>query len=223
MRDTAYYTYLLRCGDGSLYTGITTHLGRRLAQHTGQVPGGAKYTAAHPPVGLEAAWLSQDRAGASRLEHRLKALTKAEKEGLIGGRVPDKLNLAPHPRVPITQDGGILMLFIGYPNCSTCKKAQKFLDDQGAVYEFRNIRSDAPTLEELRIWHHKSGLPLKRFFNTNGILYSTQKLARRLPAMTEAEQLQLLASNGMMVKRPLLIGEDFVLVGFQQDQWAEKL
>lgn len=215
----AYYTYLLRCGDGSLYTGITTDLRRRLAQHRGQGGKGARYTAAHPPVGLEAAWASPGRAGASRLEYRLKALTKGEKEGLLRGRVPPRLDLSPHPRIPITQEGEILMLFLCYPGCTTCQRAGKFLDAQGAAYVFRNIKTEPPTLEELRGWHAKSGLPLKKFFNTSGQLYRSLGLAARLPAMSEEEQLALLATDGMLVKRPLLVGETFVLAGFREEAW----
>lgn len=115
------------------------------------------------------------------------------------------------------------MLFLCYPKCSTCRKAQAFLDARGAAYDLRDIRENNPTEDELRRWHAKSGLPLKRFFNTSGIPYRELGLSAKLPAMSEDEQFALLATNGMLVKRPLLIGEDFVLVGFREAEWAEKL
>ena len=115
------------------------------------------------------------------------------------------------------------MLFLCYPKCSTCRKAQAFLDARGAAYDLRDIRENNPTEDELRRWHAKSGLPLKRFFNTSGIPYRELGLSAKLPAMSEDEQFALLATNGMLVKRPLLIGEDFVLVGFREAEWAEIL
>ena len=115
------------------------------------------------------------------------------------------------------------MLFLCYPKCSTCRKAQAFLDARGAAYDLRDIRENNPTGDELRRWHAKSCLPLKRFFNTSGIPYRELGLSAKLPAMSEDEQFALLATNGMLVKRPLLIGEDFVLVGFREAEWAEKL
>lgn len=115
------------------------------------------------------------------------------------------------------------MLFLCYPKCSTCRKAQAFLDAHGAAYDLRDIRENNPTEEELRRWHAMSGLPLKRLFNTSGIPYRELGLSAKLPAMSEDEQFALLATNGMLVKRPLLIGEDFALVGFREAEWAEKL
>ena len=115
------------------------------------------------------------------------------------------------------------MLFVHYPKCSTCKKAAKWLDDQGVAYDARHIVEDNPTAEELRAWHRKSGLPLRRFFNTSGMLYRSMGLKDKLPAMSEDEMFQLLASDGMLVKRPLLVGNDFVLTGFKEAEWAEKL
>ncbi len=115
------------------------------------------------------------------------------------------------------------MKFIGYPKCTTCQKAKKWLDDNGIGYDLRDIKTDNPTLDELTLWHGKSGLPLKKFFNTSGLLYKSLDLKNKLPGMSEAEMLQLLASDGMLVKRPLLVGEDFVLVGFREADWTEKL
>ena len=115
------------------------------------------------------------------------------------------------------------MLFVEYPACSTCRKAKKWLDENGAAYTDRHIKEENPTLAELRAWHEKSGLPLKRFFNTSGLLYKSLGLKDKLPKMSEEEQLELLAGDGMLVKRPLLIAEDFVLVGFKPAEWAEKI
>ncbi len=115
------------------------------------------------------------------------------------------------------------MLFIEYPKCSTCKKAKKWLDAQNVAYDDRHIVEDNPTYEELKQWHVRSGLPLKRFFNTSGMLYREMQLKDRLPNMSEEEQLQLLATNGMLVKRPLLVDDDLVLTGFKEAEWAEKL
>ena len=115
------------------------------------------------------------------------------------------------------------MLFLEYPKCSTCKKAKKWLDEQGISYEDRHIIEDNPTVEELKDWHERSGLPLKRFFNTSGMLYKQMDLKEKLPQMTEDEQLKLLATNGMLVKRPLVVGEDFVLTGFREKEWEEKI
>ena len=115
------------------------------------------------------------------------------------------------------------MLCLCYPKCTTCKKALKWMDENGISYELRDIKEENPTLEELTEWYHRSQLPLKRFFNTSGLLYKEMKLKDRLPGMSEEEQLSLLATDGMLVKRPLLIGEDFVLVGFREAEWAERL
>ena len=115
------------------------------------------------------------------------------------------------------------MLFICYPKCTTCQKAQKYLDEKGIAYTLRNIKEENPSLEELTQWYQASGLPLKRFFNTSGLQYKALNLKDRLPQMTEEEQIRLLATDGMLVKRPLLIGEDFVLTGFKQAEWEEKL
>ena len=116
-----------------------------------------------------------------------------------------------------------MMLFVEYPKCTTCQRAKAFLDARGVDYIDRHIKEERPTLEELREWHERSGLPLKKFFNTSGLLYKELKLKDKLPTMSEREQLELLASDGMLVKRPILVGEDFLLVGFKEDQWAEKL
>ena len=113
------------------------------------------------------------------------------------------------------------MLFIGYPKCSTCRKAKKWLDERGVSYEYRHIAGQKPTAEELRLWAGKSGLPLKKFFNTSGQLYRSLNLKDRLPAMTEGEMLDLLASDGMLVKRPILETDSAVLVGFREAEWEE--
>lgn len=115
------------------------------------------------------------------------------------------------------------MLFIEYPPCSTCKKAKAWLNAKEIEVTERHIVNDNPTAEELREWIDKSGLPMKRFFNTSGMKYKELKLKDKLPSMTQEEQIQLLASDGMLVKRPLLVGEDFVVPGFKEAEWAEKL
>lgn len=111
------------------------------------------------------------------------------------------------------------MLFLCYPKCSTCQKAKKWLEEHNINYTKRNIAENNPSYEELKEWHARSGLPLKRFFNTSGLLYKEMKLRDKLPTMSEEEQLKLLASNGMLVKRPILIDEDTVLVGFKEAEW----
>ena len=110
-----------------------------------------------------------------------------------------------------------------YKKCTTCKKALKWLDAQGIPYTERPIKEENPSREELETWYKRSGLPLKRFFNTSGNLYKEMKLKDRLPQMSEEEQLDLLSSDGMLVKRPLVVGEDFVLTGFKEAEWKEKL
>lgn len=115
------------------------------------------------------------------------------------------------------------MTFVGYPRCSTSNRAQAWLDENGIAYEFRHIKDSNPSVQELKAWYEKSGLPLKKFFNTSGLLYKELKLKDRLPSMSEDEQLALLATNGMLVKRPILVADDFVLVGFKQADWEAKL
>lgn len=115
------------------------------------------------------------------------------------------------------------MLFLEYPPCSTCKRAKKWLDDNSISYTARHIKEQNPSYEELKTWYEKSGLPLKKIFNTSGLVYKNLGLKDKLPMMTEEEQLQLLASDGMLVKRPLVVLEDGVLTGFKEAQWAEKL
>ena len=116
-----------------------------------------------------------------------------------------------------------MIKFICYPKCTTCQKAEKWLLDNNIPYELRDIKLDNPSLSELRDWHQKSELPLKRFFNTSGLLYKSLALKERLPEMSEEEQLRLLSTDGMLVKRPILIGDNFVLVGFKENEWIEKI
>lgn len=115
------------------------------------------------------------------------------------------------------------MLFVEYPKCSTCQKAKKWLDDHGIAYTDRHIKESNPTADELKKWQEKSGLPLKRFFNTSGMLYREMGLKEKLESMSEEEKLALLATDGMLVKRPLLIADDRVLVGFREKEWLELL
>lgn len=115
------------------------------------------------------------------------------------------------------------MLFLCYPKCSTCQKAKAWLDQRGISYDLRDIKLNNPTAEELTAWYQKSGLPLKKFFNTSGLQYKALGLKDKLPEMSEADQLALLATDGMLVKRPLLVGDDFVLTGFRPAEWEAKL
>ena len=115
------------------------------------------------------------------------------------------------------------MLFVCYPKCTTCQRAKKFLDDKKASYEMRDIKADNPSKKELIEWHKKSGLPLKKFFNTSGLQYKALNLSKELVNMDEDSQIILLASDGMLVKRPILIGADFVLVGFKEEEWLKHI
>ena len=117
----------------------------------------------------------------------------------------------------------IMIKFICYPKCTTCQRAKKWLDDNKIEYELRDIKLDNPSLEELTKWYNKSGLPIKKFFNTSGLLYKSLDLKNKLPQMSEDEMLKLLTTDGMLVKRPLLISDDFVLVGFNQAEWVKLL
>ena len=117
----------------------------------------------------------------------------------------------------------MIMLFIEYPKCSTCQKAKKWLDTHGITYTDRHIVEDNPSYDELKQWYERSGISLKKFFNTSGMLYKEMQLKDKLSAMSEEEQLKILASNGMLVKRPLVINEDMVLTGFKEAEWKEKL
>ena len=115
-----------------------------------------------------------------------------------------------------------MLKFICYPKCTTCQRAQKWLDDNNVKYELRNIKLENPSKEELTEWYRTSGLPLKKFFNTSGLLYKSLELKTKLPDMSESEMLDLLSTDGMLVKRPLLISENSVLVGFKEPEWKEK-
>lgn len=115
------------------------------------------------------------------------------------------------------------ILFLEYPPCSTCQKAKKWLDEHHVSYVSRHIKENNPSAEELKAWHQKSGLPLKRFFNTSGVLYKSMALKDKLPSMTEEEQFELLSTDGMLVKRPIIVSDSFVLVGFKEKEWEEAL
>lgn len=219
-----FFVYLLRCQDDSLYTGITTDLQRRFLQHSGKRSRGAKYTAARKPVEYAAAWLVPDRATASRLEYHIKALTRAEKDRLVSGDALEALDLGSYTRIPFDQTGRKMnMLFLCYPKCSTCQKAKAWLDQKNLTYTLRDIKLDPPTESELKTWHEASGLPLKRFFNTSGQLYRAMELSKKLPELGQEEQFQLLASDGLLVKRPILIQDQTVLVGFREAEWEQAL
>ncbi len=113
------------------------------------------------------------------------------------------------------------MLFVNYPKCGTCQKARKFLEEKGIAFEDRNIKEQNPTADELKAWITKSGIPVKKFFNTSGMLYRQMELKDKLPDMSEPEMIELLATDGMLVKRPILVTEDKVLVGFKQAEWEQ--
>lgn len=115
------------------------------------------------------------------------------------------------------------MTFVCYPKCTTCQKARKWLDENQIAYELRDIKTENPSYEELAAWYKLSGLPLRKFFNTSGLLYKSMALKDKLPNMSEEEMLRLLATDGMLVKRPLLIGDDYVLVGFKEAEWESKI
>ena len=116
-----------------------------------------------------------------------------------------------------------MMLFLQYPPCSTCQKAKKWLDDHGLTYEDRHIKQNNPTYDELNDWYNRSGLPLKRFFNTSGLQYKALGLKDKLPTMTEEEQLRLLATDGMLVKRPIVVAGNIILTGFKEAEWEKLL
>ena len=115
------------------------------------------------------------------------------------------------------------MIFVEYPKCSTCQKAKKWLDENGFQYQDRHIKEQNPSFEELKEWYEKSSLPLKRFFNTSGLLYKSMNLKEKLPLMSEEEQLALLASNGMLVKRPIVVCDNLILIGFREKEWEKRL
>ncbi len=116
-----------------------------------------------------------------------------------------------------------MILFLEYPKCTTCKKAKAWLDEKGIEYEDRHIKDENPSYDELKAWHDKSGLDIKRFFNTSGLQYKALGLKDKLPQMSEEEKLKLLSTDGMLVKRPLLVGENFVLTGFKEAEWEDKI
>lgn len=116
-----------------------------------------------------------------------------------------------------------MLLFVEYPKCTTCQKAKKWLEERNVSFTDRHIKEENPTAEELKAWYEKSGLPLKKFFNTSGMLYKEMGLKDRLPGMTEEEQIELLATDGMLIKRPVLVGDDFVLTGFRKKEWEKVL
>ena len=116
-----------------------------------------------------------------------------------------------------------MLKYICYPKCTTCQKAKNWLDENNLKYSLRDIKADNPSFEELSLWYKKSGLPLKKFFNTSGLLYKSMELKDKLPNMTEEEMLKLLSTDGMLVKRPILIGDDFVLIGFKESDWSAKI
>ncbi len=214
------YVYLLRCGNGSLYAGITNDPARRFRQHSGELAGGSRAVRMLRPLGFAAVWRAECRSAALSLEARIKRLTHGQKEALAAGEEVPGLDLTAFRPVPLSPDRKeILMEFICYSRCSTCKKAKAWLDAVGVACRVRDVKEDPPTEEELREWQRRSGLPLKRFFNTSGRQYRALGLSEKLPAMSEDEQFALLASDGMLVKRPIAVAGDTVLVGFREAEW----
>lgn len=116
-----------------------------------------------------------------------------------------------------------MITFVCYPRCTTCRKAQKWLEDNHVAYTLRDIKTDNPTYDELAFWHKVSGLPLKKFFNTSGLSYKAMDLKNKLPDMSDEEMLRLLSTDGMLVRRPLIVGQDMVLVGFREEEWSARL
>lgn len=116
-----------------------------------------------------------------------------------------------------------MITFVCYPRCTTCRKAQKWLEDNHVAYTLRDIKTDNPTYDELAFWHKVSGLPLKKFFNTSGLSYKAMDLKNKLPDMSDEEMLRLLSTDGMLVRRPLIVGQDVVLVGFREEEWSARL
>lgn len=200
-----YYVYILLCADKTLYTGYTSDLTHRLGAHNRGK--GAKYTRSRLPVTL-LYWESlPTRSEALRREAAIKRLTRAQKLSLI------------ETGPSIKEEKNVSVLFIEYPKCSTCQKAKRWLTDNAIPFSDRHIVEQNPTADELREWVSRSGLPLKKFFNTSGNKYKELGLKDRLPQMSEEEQLELLATDGMLVKRPLIIGEKQILVGFKPAEW----
>ena len=206
------YVYLLRCSDGTLYCGWTTDLEARLAAHNSG--DGAKYTRSRRPVELVYFEEYEERHAALSREWHIKRMRREEKMKLMTGT--NKTNRL------IREKKNMIKVYC-YNRCSTCKKALKWLDEKGIEYETVDIKTDHPDEKTLREYYAMSGLPLKRFFNTSGIPYRAMGLSKKLPDMSEDEQLTLLSTDGMLVKRPLVVGDGFVLTGFKEDEWIGKL
>jgi len=216
----ANYVYLLACENGSLYAGVTTDPARRFLQHSGALAGGARCTRMRRPIRFAAVWQAPDRGAALALEARLKRLSHAQKRTIAAGGPPPAFDLTGYRRMALSHDGKELaMLFVCYPRCSTCKKAQAWLEANGIPCTVRDIKTDPPTEEELRDWRRRSGLPLKRFFNTSGQRYRALDLSKTLDGMSEEEQFALLASDGMLVRRPIAVTDEAVYVGFREPEW----
>lgn len=205
------YVYILRCADGTLYTGWTTDPERRTAAHNAGK--GAKYTKARRPVELVYIEEHDDKIEAQRREYEIKQFSRAEKEELIRKQNGRK---SPKRRRIMTK-------VYCYSKCSTCKKALKWLDDKKIEYKLIDIKEKNPDEKTLRSIHKKSGMPLRKFFNTSGQLYRQMELSKKLPDMSEDEMFALLASDGMLVKRPLVISGNRVLTGFREADWEATL
>lgn len=200
-----YWCYILQCADNTLYTGWTDCPSRRLAAHNRG--NGAKYTRARLPVDYVYLFPFTTQSDAMREEWRIKQLSRKEKLQLIHEKGVCKT----------------MVVFIGYPPCSTCKKAEKWLSEHHIPYQYRHIVENTPTPKELEQWTDVSGKNIRKFFNTSGVRYRDLGLAVRIKSMPLDEQIKLLSSDGMLIKRPLLITSEKVLVGFNAAQWEDAL
>ncbi len=209
-----FYTYILLCADGTCYSGYTASITEREKAHNSGK--GAKYTRSRLPARMIYFEEFESKGEALKREAVLKKLSHKQKMQLAENfkwQLPKNDNSV-NKEVK-------LMLFICYPKCTTCQKAKKWLDENRVPYAERNIAEENPTYDELLTWYQRSGLPLKRFFNTSGLKYRELGLKNRLSEMSEEEQLKLLASDGMLVKRPLLVSEGIAVPGFKEEEWKK--
>lgn len=215
--EQMFYAYIMLCADQTCYSGYTASIAEREKAHNSGR--GAKYTRSRLPAKIIYFEEFESKSEALRREAALKKMSHKQKMQLAENF---GLLKAPTNNTKNNKDKGFKsMLFIYYPKCTTCQKAKKWLDEKGILYAERNILEDNPTYDELLTWFQRSKLPLKRFFNTSGLKYRELGLKSRLAEMSEEEQLKLLASDGMLVKRPLLVSEGIALPGFKEDEWKK--
>lgn len=211
--DPKFYAYILLCADGTCYSGYTTNISAREKAHNSGK--GAKYTRSRRPVKVIYYEEFDNKSEALKREAALKKLSHKQKM-----RLAENFEIRKQNNSNTNEEAG-LMLFIYYPKCTTCQKAKKWLDENRVLYAERNIVDENPGYDELLTWYRKSGLTLKRFFNTSGLKYRELGLKNKLSEMTEEEQLKLLASDGMLVKRPLLVSEGIAVPGFKEEEWKK--